>query len=34
MIKLITIIMLITMVIVIQGIDNNVNNNDYSNSGY
>ena len=27
-------IMLITMVIVIQGIDNNVNNNDYSNSGY
>ena len=34
MIKLITIMMLITMVIVIQGIDNNVNNNDYSNSGY
>ena len=34
MIKLITMIMLITMVIVIQGIDNNVNNNDYSNSGY
>ena len=34
MIKLITIIMLITMVIVIQGIDNNVNNNDYSNSAY
>ena len=34
MIKLITMIMLITMVIVIQGIDNNVYNNDYSNSGY